>query len=138
MRAFLKYLARGVLLCAGLLVLSLSVCLAAGLFWIPEAGESDAEIPKVYVIEPKEEEQAGGETQTAENTAEQGTESPAAGKTEGGEGTAASAGADAGADSRTDSGAGPVDVYKRQLLWNTSQKCIMTWRLSCCATRSWC
>lgn len=110
MRAFLKYLARGVLLCAGLLVLSLSVCLAAGLFWIPEAGESDAEIPKVYVIEPKEEEQAGGETQTAENTAEQGTESPAAGKTEGGEGTAASAGADAGADSRTDSGAGPVKM----------------------------
>ena len=89
-----------------------SVCqsAAAGLFWIPEAGESDAEIPKVYVIEPKEEEQAGGETQTAENTAEEGTESPAAGKTEGGEGTAASAGADAGADSRTDSGAGPVKM----------------------------
>lgn len=106
MRAFLKYLAGGMTLCAVLLVFSLSICLAAGLFWIPEAGESDAEVPEVYVIDPAQKGQAE-EEQNVENGAEQGeeqeTEPPAAKETDGGNGTAAAAGTDGGADSSSGS-----------------------------------
>ena len=59
MRAFLKYLARGVLLCAGLLVLSLSVCLAAGLVEFSGEETKVSEVPQVYVVEPQELEQDG-------------------------------------------------------------------------------
>lgn len=52
MRVFLKNLVKGVLFCVLMLMVSMTVCLAAGLIEIPAAGEKDEEIPSVYVVTP--------------------------------------------------------------------------------------
>lgn len=65
MRVFLKNLVKGVLFCVLMLMVSMTVCLAAGLIEIPAAGEKDEGVPSVYVVTP-ETESGQGTTESSE------------------------------------------------------------------------
>ena len=59
MRTVLKILAKGIGFCAVMLVLSILVCLAAGLVEFSGEETKVSEVPQVYVVEPQELEQDG-------------------------------------------------------------------------------
>ena len=59
MRTVLKILAKGIGFCAVMLVLSIFVCLAAGLVEFSGEETKVSEVPQVYVVEPQELEQDG-------------------------------------------------------------------------------
>ena len=59
MRTVLKILAKGIGFCAVMLVLSISVCLAAGLVEFSGEETKVSEVPQVYVVEPQEPGQDG-------------------------------------------------------------------------------
>ena len=59
MRTVLKILAKGIGFCAVMLVLSILVCLAAGLVEFSGEKTKVSEVPQVYVVEPQELEQDG-------------------------------------------------------------------------------
>lgn len=65
MRRFLKNIGKGILYCVLMLVVSLAICLAAGLAEIPRAGEQTYEVPAVYMVEPEESSGDGQEEEGA-------------------------------------------------------------------------